>query len=75
MPRGTSRGTFLRDLSLQNDALDVTADAALRSMGSEVVARVRLSDVALIAPQYQGSLSLDADAMQSETGWQVEAAL
>lgn len=68
-------GTFLRDLSLQNDALDVTADAALRSMGIEVVARVRLSDVALVAPQYQGALSLDADASQSQAGWQIEAAL
>lgn len=68
-------GTFLRDLLLKNDALDVAADVALRSQGSDVKARLRLADIALVVPQYQGAVSLDATAQQGENGWQVDVDL
>lgn len=68
-------GTFIRGLALKNDAVDVAADVALRSRGSEVDARLRLSDIALVVPQYQGAVALDATAQQTENGWQVDVEL
>ncbi|MEM9576525.1 MAG: translocation/assembly module TamB domain-containing protein [Pseudomonadota bacterium] len=69
-------GTFVKDLVLKNPALDVVADVALRSSGSEVVARAGLSDVALVVPQYEGAVLLKADARQTEEGWwQIETDL
>ena len=63
----------MRGLELLNDALDVKADAELRTLGSDVTASVRLADVGLVLPQYQGPLALDAHAQQTSQGWVVEA--
>lgn len=68
-------GTFLRDLVLRNDALDLKADAELRSAGSAVDVVMSLTDLALVVPEYQGPVDLTAQASQSEQGWQVDASL
>ncbi|MEP1612189.1 MAG: translocation/assembly module TamB domain-containing protein [Roseobacter sp.] len=68
-------GTFLRDLRINNQALDVSASAELRSAGSDVQARLRLADIALVAPQYEGAIALDATARQTEEGWKIETDL
>jgi translocation and assembly module TamB len=72
--RGTT-GTFLHNLSLQNDAVQVAADVALRSAGSTVDAQMRLVDLGLVLPQYQGPVSLVADGEQTAEGWQVDVSL
>ena len=71
----SGEGTFLRNLVLLNDALDVRLDAELRSGGSAVDAAVQLADLALVVPEYQGPVALNAQASQSEAGWQVDASL
>ncbi|MEM1352310.1 MAG: DUF490 domain-containing protein, partial [Pseudomonadota bacterium] len=71
----STEGTFVRGLKLQNAALDVTADAALRSVGSTVQATARLADISLSVPQYQGAVDLVANAEQRDNGWQVDATL
>ncbi|WP_227272207.1 translocation/assembly module TamB domain-containing protein [Roseobacter weihaiensis] len=68
-------GTFVRDLILRNDAVDVTADAALRSVGSVVAAQATLADIALVVPQYSGPVTLDASGEQVAAGWQVDVTL
>ncbi|MEM6563190.1 MAG: translocation/assembly module TamB domain-containing protein [Pseudomonadota bacterium] len=68
-------GTFVRGLDLQNEALDVTADATLRTGGSAFDARVRLDDIARVVPEYAGAVALDAKAEQSEEGWFIDAVL
>ncbi len=68
-------GTFVRGLVLRNTALDVAADVALRTAGSDVDARIELSDLGIVLPQYQGPVSLKAKAEQSEQGWRVDADL
>ena len=71
--RRNENGTFLRDLSLQNPALDFTGEAELASEDSRVVAQVRLADVGLVLPQYDGPISVEATALQDARGWSVEA--
>ena len=68
-------GTFVRGLVLRNDALDVNLDAELRSDGSAVDVAMRLVDLALVVPEYQGPVALTAQANQSQQGWQVDASL
>lgn len=71
----SGEGTFLRGFVLKNEALDVALDAELRSAGSAVNANVQLADLALVVPQYQGPVSLVAEASQAEEGWTVDASL
>jgi translocation and assembly module TamB len=68
-------GTFVRGLVLRNPALDIAADVALRSTGSDVDARVDLADLGIVLPQYEGPVSLKAKALQSGQGWRVDADL
>ena len=66
-------GTFLRDLVLTNDALNLTGAAEFRSDNSRVQADFRLADVALVLPQYQGPITVSATALQDTRGWTVDA--
>lgn len=66
-------GTFLRDLVLTNDALNLTGAAEFRSDNSRVEADFRLADVALVLPQYQGPITVSATALQDTRGWTVDA--
>lgn len=66
-------GTFLRDLILQNAALNLTGEAALRSNNSDVRADFKLEDIALIVPQYEGPITVSATATQDAAGWRVDA--
>ncbi|MFK7835287.1 MAG: translocation/assembly module TamB domain-containing protein [Sulfitobacter sp.] len=66
-------GTFLRDLTLENAALDLKGRAALRSEDSDVVATFRLQDVGLVVPQYDGPMTVTAKATQDARGWTVDA--
>ena len=67
-------GTFLRDVVLRNDALNLVGRAELRSGESDVAARFTLNDVALVVPQYSGPVTVSATARQDATGWYVDAA-
>lgn len=66
-------GTFLKDLVLQNAALNLTGRAALRTDNSDVQADFRLNDIALVLPQYQGPVAVSATATQDASGWRVDA--
>ncbi len=66
-------GTFLRDLILQNAALNLTGEAALRSDNSDVRADFKLNDIALVVPQYEGPVTVSATATQDAAGWRVDA--
>ncbi len=70
-----STGTFVRDLVLKNDALDVTADVALDPGESVVTARAALADIGLVLPQYEGAVVFDGSASESANGWRVDADL
>ena len=65
-------GTFVQDLDLGNDALDVTGDFELRTDDSVVSARAALRDISLVLPQYEGPVTIVADATQDSLGWQVD---
>ncbi|SFS69621.1 autotransporter secretion inner membrane protein TamB [Sulfitobacter marinus] len=66
-------GTFVRDLSLENAALTATGGAELRSNNSQARFMAKLTDIALIAPQYSGPVTLTAQADQDSRGWTVDA--
>ena len=66
-------GTFLRDLELKNDALDLTGDVELRSEDSRAALDFTLADVGLVLPQYQGPVAVKATAVQEPRGWVVDA--
>ena len=66
-------GTFVRDLSLENAAVTATGGAELRSNNSQARFTAKLTDIALIAPQYSGPVTLTATADQDTRGWTVEA--
>lgn len=68
-------GTFLRDLVLQNAALDIAANAELRSSGGTVTAQGRLDDLARVLPDHPGPVTFDVDASDDGAGWRVDAAL
>ncbi|MDW3222067.1 MAG: translocation/assembly module TamB domain-containing protein [Paracoccaceae bacterium] len=70
--RRDETGTFVQDLDLKNDALDITGDIKLQTNASDVKVLARLNDVALVLPQYTGPLSLDAKATQDAIGWAVD---
>ncbi|MFK7765133.1 MAG: translocation/assembly module TamB domain-containing protein [Roseobacter sp.] len=59
----------IRDLKIDNDALSATAEGVLGAQDSNISARVSLSDIALVAPQYEGAVLLNAAAKQTEEGW------
>jgi translocation and assembly module TamB len=66
-------GTFVRDLSLENAALTATGGAELRSNNSQARFMAELTDIALIAPQYSGPVTLNVSADQDTRGWTVDA--
>ncbi len=66
-------GTFLQDVELANDALNLEGRAALRSGQSDAVANFTLKDVALVVPQYSGPVSVQATVNQDANGWRVQA--
>ncbi|MFG6585330.1 translocation/assembly module TamB domain-containing protein [Sulfitobacter sp. 1A12779] len=67
-------GTFLRDLELKNDALDLTGDVELRSEDSRAALDFTLADVGLVLPQYEGPIAVKATAVREPRGWVVDAA-
>ena len=68
-----AEGTFLRDLVLENPALSLTGSAELRTDNSRVQARAQLNDVSLVLPQYEGPITVTANAVQDARGWTVDA--
>ncbi|WP_342844620.1 translocation/assembly module TamB domain-containing protein [Sulfitobacter sp. AS59] len=66
-------GTFVRDLSLENAAVTATGGAELRSNNSQARFMAELTDIALIAPQYSGPVTLNVSADQDTRGWTVDA--
>ncbi|MEM6305371.1 MAG: translocation/assembly module TamB domain-containing protein [Pseudomonadota bacterium] len=71
--RRDETGTFLRDLSLQNPALELTGEAALRTDASTVNATFTLADVGLVVSELQGPVNVTASANQDSAGWRVDA--
>lgn len=71
--RRNEAGTFLRDLVLENDALNLTGRAELRTGNSRAEAQFRLIDLSLVVPQYDGPITVDALAIQDARGWRVDA--
>ncbi|MGC3936888.1 translocation/assembly module TamB domain-containing protein [Roseobacter sp. EG26] len=65
-------GTFIDDLELTNESLNVAGDVQLRSNDSAVNVIARLNDIAKVLPQYQGPVNLDAQATQDALGWRVD---
>jgi translocation and assembly module TamB len=66
-------GTFLRDLTLKNAALEVAGNAELRSGDSRATLRATLADIALVVPEYHGPLHTELTAVQSGEGWALDA--
>jgi translocation and assembly module TamB len=66
-------GTFIRDLSLSNAAITATGAAELRTDNSRVNLDASLTDIALVAPQYAGPVTVRVDATQDTQGWTVDA--
>lgn len=66
-------GTFLRDLVLRNDALNLTGAVELRTEDSRAQADFRLEDVGIVLPQYEGPITVSATATQDARGWVVDA--
>lgn len=67
-------GTFVRDLKLENAALNLTGRAELRTGNSRAEAQFRLEDVSLVVPQYAGPVQVNAVVVQDARGWSVDAA-
>ena len=65
-------GTFLRDVSLQNAAIEFTGEAELASEDSHVKGTATLRDIALVAPQYEGAVTVTGNAVQDARGWTVD---
>ncbi|MEP2640183.1 DUF490 domain-containing protein, partial [Roseobacter sp.] len=70
--RRDQSGTFVEGLDLSNAALDVAGDFALRTNDSLVSARASLRDIGLVLPQYQGPVTIVAEATQDAQGWVVD---
>ncbi|MFD2738934.1 translocation/assembly module TamB domain-containing protein [Sulfitobacter aestuarii] len=71
--RRNETGTFVRDLSLKNDAVSLTGAAELRSEDSAVEIDAQLADVSLVLPQYEGPIRIEATALQDTRGWTIDA--
>lgn len=69
----TTEGTFLRDLSLRNAALDLSGDAELRSENSRAELNATLKNIGTVLPQYSGPVQATVIATQDTSGWRVEA--
>lgn len=65
-------GTFLRGLELSNGALLFTGAAELSSASSRVNADIILRDIATVLPQYEGRVTLTANATENGAGWNVD---
>ncbi|MEH6646641.1 translocation/assembly module TamB domain-containing protein [Sulfitobacter sp.] len=65
-------GTFLRGLELNNAAILFTGSAELSSASSRVDADVVLRDIATVLPQYEGRVTLKANAVENGAGWLVD---
>ena len=82
--RRDDEGTFLRDLTISNDAVSATATAALLAEDAEARAdgeagraqlRLRLTDASPLDPRLAGPLTLDADVTEAPDGvWQGQVA-
>ena len=73
---GASRdetGTFVRDLLLENDALNASGGVELRSNNSQARFDAKLNDIATVLPQYSGPITIKAEAEQDTRGWTVDA--
>lgn len=71
--RRDETGTFLRDLILENNAIQMTAEAQLRTDDSRAVVSAKLADIGLVLPQYEGAVEVDAVATQDTRGWSIDA--
>lgn len=65
-------GTFLRGVELNNAAMLFTGAAELSSASSRVDADVILRDIATVLPQYEGRVTLKANAVENGAGWVVD---
>lgn len=72
--RRDETGTFLRGVSLRNEALTFDGDALLRTNGSDVTGEVLLRDVGAVLPQYSGPVRLSGKANQIAEDWRVDFA-
>ena len=66
-------GTVLRDLVLDNPALNLTGEAALRSAGSRASLTAQMRDLSVVLPQYDGPIHVTATAAQGADGWTLDA--
>lgn len=65
-------GTFVRDLSLENAALDFQGGAVLANENSRVTGDATLRDIGLVLPQYSGPVTVSGSALQDQRGWSVD---
>ncbi len=65
-------GLRVSDLLLINDALNLTGAARIATDDSTVEALFQLSDVGLVVPQYEGPITVAANATQDARGWTVD---
>ncbi|MCV3273973.1 translocation/assembly module TamB domain-containing protein [Roseobacter sinensis] len=70
--RRDASGTFVEELDLGNDALELTGDFDLQTDNSVVSARAALRDIGLVLPQYEGPVTVVAEANQDSSGWLVD---
>ncbi len=71
--RRNETGTYLRDLVLENEAINLSGAVELRSNDSRANVSFRLDDIARVAPQYSGAVAATVDATQDARGWTVAA--
>ncbi len=70
--RRDETGTFVRDLSLENPALDFQGEAVLANENSRVTGEATLRDIGLVLPQYSGPVTVSGSALQDQRGWTVD---
>ena len=68
-------GLTIRDFTLDGTALSAQAQGTLKTAGSALRFRAALDDLARIAPEVSGPLTLTGDLAQSGRDWQGEIAL
>ncbi|XDA99951.1 translocation/assembly module TamB domain-containing protein [Sulfitobacter sp. LCG007] len=66
-------GSFLRDATLDNDALRLTASAFLRPEKSEASLDFEIFDGRALAPQLEGPVRVKAEGTDEGQGWAVDA--
>lgn len=68
----STTGTEISRLVVSNPAITARGDANLQSGDSQANFDVKLSDVALLAPEYSGALQLKGSATEDARGWSVD---